>query len=139
MVTTYYLKLIANNIFKTSTTQDIPTQLQIGLSSTLPTVEGTNVTEPTKEDGYSRILVDNDFDTFDFDTSTGFPINRNRLYFPESLRPWNNIKYYIIYDTNENLLMFGELAKVLNIPIRTIVSIPEKTLKLEVTNGSVIK
>ena len=138
MITNYYLKLISNNIFNTSGMFTLPVEYQIGLSSTLPSVDGTNITEPNIATGYTRVIIDNDDDVFDKDEITGLPVNKGRLYFGESTKPWDSLKYYVIYDDNNNLLMYGELAKTLDVPIRTIVAIPERTLKLEVVNGSVM-
>lgn len=68
MFTYYYLNLIARNLFNTSSMSTLPSIYQIGLSSTKPSNNGTNVTEPDPETGYERIKFYNDGDVFTADT-----------------------------------------------------------------------
>ena len=64
MFTNYYLNLISRNLFNISGMCSIPNKYYIGLSSTLPLPNGTNVTEPSSDAGYERVEIDNDSDFF---------------------------------------------------------------------------
>lgn len=64
MFTNYYLNLISRNLFNISGMCSIPSKYYIGLSSTLPSPNGTNVTEPSVDAGYKRVEIDNDSDFF---------------------------------------------------------------------------
>ena len=136
MLTTYFLKCIAEDIFKHQETSTIPYEFYIGLSSTKPNLDGTGVREPNSNTGYARVYVDNSnliFNTANDDASVG---NHSKIYFPESILPWTNLKYYVIFDDEKdgNLLMYGEFAIPLYVPIKTIVSIPVDALRISVKN-----
>ena len=58
MNTTYFKNIIMGNVFRTATGTALPTTYYIGLSSTAPTAEGTNVTEPSGSGtGYRRVQL----------------------------------------------------------------------------------
>ena len=60
MNTTYFLNLVAGNVFGTKTSPAIPTTYYLGLSSTAPTSSGTNVTEPSSAgSAYARVKLEN--------------------------------------------------------------------------------
>ena len=46
MNTTYFLNLVSGNVYGTKKTPAIPDEYYIGLSSTAPSTDGLNVTEP---------------------------------------------------------------------------------------------
>ena len=54
MTTTYFLNLAAGNIYRTKETPAIPTEYWIGLSTTAPNLNGTNVSEPVGSAGYAE-------------------------------------------------------------------------------------
>jgi len=137
LLTTYFLKCIAEDIFKHNETSTIPYDLFIGLSSTTPSVDGTGVTEPLSTTGYARVEIDNSNLIFDEADDSGVVSNHTHIYFPESVLPWDGITHYIVYDAANggNLLMYGELNDVINVPIRTVLSIPAGTLQISAGNG----
>ena len=54
MNTTYFLNLVSGNVYGTKKTPAVPETYYIGLSSTAPSDDGTNVTEPATG-GYQRV------------------------------------------------------------------------------------
>lgn len=54
MTTQYFLNVVAGNVYATDVATTLPTQYYIGLSTTAPTITGTNVSEPSGA-GYSRV------------------------------------------------------------------------------------
>lgn len=137
MLTTYFLKCISEDIFKHQEDSTIPYDFYIALSSTTPSIDGTGVTEPTVDTGYARAQVDNSIITFDVADESNVVFNHVKIYFPESIKPWSGITHYAIFDASEggNLLMFGALNATVDVPIKTIVSIPIGTLKVSTENG----
>lgn len=107
MNTTYFLNLLAGNIFKTKTSPAIPSGYYLGLSTSAPSVSGTGVSEPSGG-GYARVKI----------ASLGAPSNgivRNTadISFAESQSNWGVLRYFVIYDaaTGGNLLMYGLLPE----------------------------
>lgn len=137
MLTTYFLKIIGEDIFKHQEMQQIPFDYYIGFSSTVPNIDGSGVTEPLENTGYSRALIENNENTFDVTDDNGLVTNYNIIYFPESKLPWENLIYYVVYDslTDGNLLAFGKLNQTITVPIKTVISIPVSALSLKVSNG----
>ena len=56
MITTYFANCAMGNLFKTQTTPALPTAFYLGLSTTAPQVDGTNVTEPV-DAAYARVKL----------------------------------------------------------------------------------
>lgn len=137
MLTTYFLKCIAEDIFKHQETPNIPYDFYVALSSTAPSVDGTGVTEPDISTGYTRVFVDNSNLIFRESDDNASVTNHTKVYFPESITPWNNITHYAIFDAQEegNLLMYGALNETMDVPIKTMVSIPIDALRITVENG----
>lgn len=139
MLTTHFLKCVAEDIFKHQEMSTIPFEFYLALSSTEPSIDGLNVTEPLSDTGYSRAYLDNSNLIFNVANEENIVTNHTKIYFPESILPWENIKYYAIFDSEEdgNLLMYGSFNETLHIPIKTIASIPIGALKILVKNEEV--
>lgn len=136
MITTYFLKCIAEDIFKHQETSTIPYDFYLALSTTEPAIDGTGVTEPTKETGYARVQIDNSNLIFNEADNDAAVTNHSMIYFPESIQPWFGITHYAIFDAEEDgeLLIYGALNETINVPIKTIISIPVDALKIMVKN-----
>lgn len=135
MITTYFLKSISEDIFKHQETSVIPFEYYMGLSSTAPSLDGTNATEPS-DPAYARVKIINSEEIFADADSSGVVSNHTAIYFPESTQPWSGITHYTIYDgeTGGNLLIYGELNQEMNIPIKTIIGVPIGELKIKALN-----
>lgn len=137
MFTTYFLKCISEDIFRHQEMSHIPYDYYLALSFTEPKLDGSGVIEPSENAGYKRVRIDNSNMFFSEANENNEVLNHSKVYFPESTAPWKGISYYAIFDMPKdgNLLMYGALDKVINVPIKTIISIPVNTLKLTVQNG----
>jgi hypothetical protein len=130
MNTTYWLNKVNDFIFNISRTTALPSTYTLGLSTTTPTVSGTNVTEPSGN-GYSRIAI-----TGLSASVNGLVTNSSNLYFPISTGSWGTITHYVIYGdtTGTNLLAFGALTTSQAVSIDNIVTIVAGELDFQLSN-----
>lgn len=133
MNTKYFLSLVAGNVFRSKQSPAIPTKYYIGLSTTAPTPEGTNVTEPAASAGYARVELSSLSAPVD-----GLVTNQQAINFNESTSSWGTITHFVIYDAaavkSGNLLMYGTLTTARTVETATIMTIKENYLKLSVQN-----
>lgn len=133
MNTTYFLNLIAGNLYGTKTTPAIPTKYYLGLSKTEPTVDGLNVTEPQTSANYSRVEL-KDLS----EPSAGVITNTTQIEFEESTASWGTVTHFVVYDAETvgsgNLLCYGELSTPRSIEADTIMSVKTGYLKLSAKN-----
>ena len=133
MNTTYFLNQVAGNLFKTKTTPAMPSVFYIGLSSTAPSIDGTNVDEPSASAGYARVKL-----TSLSEPTNGVVTNESAINFNESTSSWGTITHFVIFDAEDvdtgNLLMYGTLSTPRAVEAATIMTIKENYLKLSVTN-----
>ena len=104
MNTTYFLNLAAGNLFGTKTSPEIPSNYYIGLSTSAPNVNGTNVNEPSTSAGYASVKL-----TTLSEPASGGVTNTQAINFNESTASWGTITHFVIYDSDTvvggNLLM----------------------------------
>lgn len=126
MNSVYFRNCVAGNVFGTKTTPALPAAYYLGLSTTAPSADGTNVTEPTGG-AYARVQL-----TSLSEPTEGKITNANSVSFPESTQSWGTITHYAIFDaaTEGNLLMFGEMTQPRNVEAATTMVIKENTLEL---------
>ena len=131
MNTTYFLNLVANNLYRGQNTPSIPAAYYIGLSKTAPAADGTGVSEPPTSEGYTRVALVNLSEPTD-----GVVTNSDVIKFPESTGAWGTVTHYAIYDaaTAGNLLMYGALGSSRSIEADTEVIIKAGFLKLSAQN-----
>lgn len=136
MNTKYFKNVIMGNLFRTATGTALPTNYYIGLSSTAPTEEGGNVTEPSSSGtGYTRVQLSS-LTT----PENGVITNSAAISFPESLADWfsasSPAQYYVIYDAQSggNLLMYNQLTTSRVIETNTIATIKASSLYLQLTD-----
>ena len=131
MNTTYFLNLVAANLYCGQNDPAIPTAYYVGLSTTEPALDGTNVTEPSAEDSYARVVLTDLSSPVD-----GVVTNASVVKFTESTGDWGKITHYVIYDgeTDGNLLMYGALPSARTIEAETEVIIKAGYLKLSAQN-----
>lgn len=131
MNTTYFLNCVAGNLFGTKTTPSIPGTYYIGLSTTAPAADGTNVTEPDAAAGYARVAL-----VALSEPSAGVVTNSQAITFDESTANWGTVTHFVIYDAAErgsgNLLMYGQLSTARVVETATIMTIKAGYLKLSV-------
>lgn len=111
----------------------MPTTYYIGLSTTAPTKEGSNVSEPSIDAGYNRVQLSSLSEPVD-----GVITNNSAINFDESTSSWGLITHFVIYDSptveEGNLLMYGELSSPRSVEAATIMTIRDGYLKLSVQN-----
>ena len=131
MNTTYFINLVAGNVYGSQKTPAIPEAYYIGLSSTAPSADGTNVTEPSGG-GYQRVQL-----TGLTVPSDGEVTNASAISFPESTQSWGTVSHFVIYDaaSNGNLLMYGALEESRTVEAATIMTIRSNGLTLSVLNA----
>lgn len=131
MNTTFFLNAVAGNLFQTKTTPALPTQYYIGLSSTAPNTDGTNVGEPNASAGYARVEL-----TTLGEPTNGVVTNTAAINFDESTASWGTITHFVIFDaqTGGNLLMYGALSTPRSVEAATIMTIKEGYLNLSAQN-----
>ena len=131
MNTTHFLNRVAGNLFRTETSPAIPTEYYIGLSTTEPTMSGTNVSEPSTSAGYGRVLLENLSAPVN-----GVVTNTANINFEESTASWGTVTYFVIYDAeiNGNLLMYGALSTPRVVEAATVMTIRQDYLRLSAQN-----
>lgn len=132
MNTTYFLNLLAGNVFRSKTSPGLPSTLYVGLSSTTPNMNGTGFTEPT-DSAYKRVQL-----TGMSAPSNGEVSNSARLSFQESVGKWGTMTYFGVFDASSggNLLMYGALTPKRTIDEITVMGFKPGTLKLSMQNPS---
>lgn len=131
MNTTHFLNRVAGNLFRTETSPAIPTEYYIGLSTTEPTMSGTNVSEPSTSAGYGRVLLENLSAPVN-----GVVTNTANINFEESTASWGTVTHFVIYDAeiNGNLLMYGALSTPRVVEAATVMTIRQNYLRLSAQN-----
>lgn len=132
MNTTYFLNLVAGNVFRTKTSPAIPTSYYLGLSKTAPNLSGGNVSEPSGG-GYARVKL-----TGLGTPSDGVVTNTSIVDFAESTASWGTITHFVVYDalTGGNLLMYGQLTTSRSVETGTIMTVKAGALTLSAANPS---
>ena len=131
MNTTYFLNLVAGNVFGSKTSPAIPEKFYLGLSSTAPALDGTGSSEPADGTGYARVEL-----TSLSAPAKGVVTNTAAIDFAESTAGWGTMTHFVIYDalTDGNLLMYGELSASRRVEAATIMTIKQGSLNLSVVN-----
>lgn len=131
MNTTYFLNLVAGNVFKTKTSPAIPTTYYLGLSKTAPNADGTGVSEPSGG-AYARVSLSGKLGA----PNNGVVANSASVSFPEATANWGNATHFVVYNaaTGGNLLMYGALDPQRNITSGTTLTINQGDLQLRVSN-----
>jgi hypothetical protein len=115
-LSTFYAGKALDLIFGLDT-NTFPTTLYIGLSSTQPADDGTNVTEPVGNN-YGRVSVLNNLTNWPA-ASARAKSNGEDILFPAATGDWGDLGWFVIYDapTAGNFVAWGELVSVTNITI----------------------
>lgn len=131
MNTTHFLNRVAGNLFGTEVSPAIPTAYYIGLSTTEPAIDGSNVSEPSTGAGYGRVLLEHLSAP-----ANGVVTNTANINFEESTASWGTITHFVIYDaaSGGNLLMYGALSTPRVVETSTVMTIRQDYLKLSAQN-----
>lgn len=88
-----------------------PANLFVGLSTTAPADDGTNITEPPGGNGYARVSVPNDLTNWPAAVG-GTKQNGTVIQFPTASGAWGTVTHFSIYDaaSGGNILGSGSLT-----------------------------
>ena len=93
MFTQYFKNLIMDNIFNGNPeSAALPNEYYIGLSTTEPTQDGTNINEPVGN-GYNRVKVESLSAS-----NNGKVVNSNVVEFPQSSGSWGTVTHCVLFD-----------------------------------------
>ncbi|MDD3337822.1 MAG: hypothetical protein PHS82_03085 [Lachnospiraceae bacterium] len=123
-VTTNYANTILSALFSGG---------YIGLSSTEPAADGTNVTEPSSENGYARVAAS----TGGFTAANKQIKNSNYLYFPLATSNWGTCPYLCVFDGNgatAKLRYYGTLSNAQAIVADTVPLFRPNALEIHFTD-----
>lgn len=107
----------------------------IGLSRTEPTVDGTNILEPSGN-GYERVVLGSSSQVQHMGNVTdGSVTNNSIIHFPEATGEWGVCTHFCLFDakTNGNLLAYGELTQAIAPTINTVPLVRVGELTISVT------
>ena len=130
--TKYFNKLINEKTFNIAPYE--LNEMYLGLGSSLPTLEGTNYTEPSGSLGYTRTKMPIDDTIFEYNDTEDCVENKNKIVIPSGIGLWENIAYWMLFDkeTNGNLLAYGELDKTYTIIPDVIFILLKGNLKFKI-------
>lgn len=129
MVTTYFKNLVADNLWHTVGATALPEQYHLALSSTEPQEDGTGVTEPSVDSGYTRVVMSGLTAAVDGAVKNGSMIN-----WPKLNLDAGTASYWALYDAAEggNLLMGNPLDGLKHLDAGTTISVEINGLTLNV-------
>ena len=102
----------------------------IGLSTTAPNADGSNITEPTGG-SYARVNYAGSMDTPSGNSVT----NDEIIYFPETTGSWGTVTHYVLFNGNTPIIG-GPLSQSVNIPSGYVPLIRVGQLNLSVAAGA---
>lgn len=127
MNSTYWLNEIMNTMYVNNSRK-----FYLGLSSTEPAKDGSNITEPSGA-GYARVEIPAYTAATD-----GVVYVADTLTFPKSTGVWfpsdAKAAYWVLFDGDGNLLSAGELNEPKTIESSTTLSIEAETLGITLTD-----
>lgn len=116
MLTTSVKKSILTAIAGLSTSTSLSAGYYMGLSTTEPTAEGGNFTEPAADTGYARININSTSTSgpsFPFewvDTNYSQVWNKYEIHFNVAKATWGTIGWVGIFSNSGSLLAYGHLV-----------------------------
>jgi hypothetical protein len=102
---------VMNNVLDAyfgSVTPVVPATYYVGLSTTLPTNIGGNVTEPSGN-GYTRVSMTNNATNWPAST-TRSKSNGTLIQFPAATGTWGTMAYFVIYKSSTSILAADFIA-----------------------------
>lgn len=126
MNTVYWRNKIMDTMY------DVSSGFYLGLSSTLPSDDGTGATEPTSGLNYSRVQI-----TEWSEADDGMITNTLSLMFPQSSGTWftsdEPAAYWVLFDgtdSDANILSAGKLEETRTVEADTTLTIPAQALSV---------
>lgn len=109
----------------------------IGLSTTTPAAEGTNITEPSGN-GYKRVLLGSYNQSMTFKMSAAndkTSTNTDMIAFPEATGSWGTITHLVLFTTESanTPFAYGELTTPIQPVVNTVAIIRPEELVISLT------
>jgi hypothetical protein len=131
MTSTYYLDCIAGNVFGSKTSPALPEKLYLGLSTTAPSEDGTNIVEPSVDAGYARVEL-----TGLGEPADGVVTNTQAYDFAKSTASWGTVTHLVIFDSadqdDSHFLMSSELEEPRVVGSGTVLHVLAGSLTLNI-------
>lgn len=113
MITHYFANKILPLLCGKASSLTSASSIYVGLSTSAPLADGTNVTEPSGN-GYARVLLGHSSQSMTQKMGTvanGHVENDEIIHFPKATGSWGTITHFCIFDSasDGNLLAFGAL------------------------------
>lgn len=133
MCTTDFLNRVMGNVFNTDTSVALPRTYYLGLSTTMPNVDGSNVTEPSSGTGYARVAL-----TCMTAPTNGVITNSQIITFAESTADWGVVRAFILFgsQSGSDPLVYNSLTTPKTVEMDTIVVIKPGNLTLKLLDGA---
>lgn len=133
MNSTFWINKIMSTIFPSSNA----TGLYLGLSSTMPTAAGGNVSEPSGNN-YSRVQV-----TAFTAPSAGVVKNKTAISFPQSSGMWfssdSKAAYWVLFDgtgASAHVLAAGAINEPITVWSNAVITIAKEAISITLTDKS---
>lgn len=109
MIFTDFKNRLYKAVFTTDTGDNgvLPTGYKLGLSSTAPRVDGSNITEPSNNDYDRKALT--------FSLVGSAIANDSEVDYGDVASSWGTLTHAIIYDQDDNLVMSGPLTTAITV------------------------
>lgn len=134
MLTNYFLKVLVGNAYKAEGVEaGLPEKFYLGFSSTAPSADGSNVTEPSSTNNYARELIPG----FKMSDTTGWVENTEAFSTNEATNSgWGMLTYYCIFDAEKdgNLLAYNTYANPKTIEAGSMATVKAGSLKMSILN-----
>ena len=129
MFTTTVKNIIMDAVFGGNGGAALPTGYYVGLSTTAPSADGNNISEPASSSGYVRLTVD-------FSEASGGKIqNSGRLEFPAFTEDAGVVTHYVIFDQNGAPFWFDKLARSRSLETESVLAFPAGSIVISLTDG----
>ena len=127
-------RILDYNFGGTSYSGTLPATMYVGLSTTTPAIDGTNVTEPVAM-GYARVPITNNKTTWGNANASSL-VSTIAVTFAISSGAWGTITHVLIYDalTSGNLWFFDALAPSRTVATSTIVTFDSGAITVSMSN-----
>lgn len=89
-----YAGFLLDGAFGSARTADFPATVYLGLSTTLPSNTGTNITEPSGA-GYARVALTNNDTNFPDSGSDRIKANGTVITYPQPTGSWGTVAYFV--------------------------------------------
>jgi len=128
-------RILDYNYGATSYAGTLPATMYVGLSTTTPAIDGTNVTEPVAM-GYARVAITNNKTTWG-NANAASLVNSIAVTFAISSGSWGTITHVLIYDalTSGNLWFFDALSPSRTVATSTIVTFDAGAITVSMSNS----